>query len=33
MNTGNDQAWVNILGGKPYMMGVAPWYLSFPLPV
>lgn len=25
MNTGNDLAWMNILGGKPYMMGVSPW--------
>jgi Glycosyl hydrolase family 71 len=28
MTTDGDQAWISILGGKPYMMPVAPWFYT-----
>jgi len=30
-NTSSNEMWINMLGGKPYMMGVSPWfYTIFP---
>lgn len=28
MNTNEDQGWISALGGKPYMMGISPWFYT-----